>query len=50
MMKGIIFRIVEANLNSKQITPVKIIPAFRKAIFASFLAENPKLMKPINFI
>ena len=50
MMRGIRFRIVEANLNSKQITPVKIIPAFRKAIFASFLAASPKLMEPINFV
>ena len=48
MMRGIIFRIVELELNeSKALIATKIIPAVRKAIFAAFLAANPGIVEPV---
>lgn len=51
MMRGVNVKIIEANLNrSKPLLPIKIIPAVRKAIFASFLCAEPRLMEPIYMV
>ena len=51
MMRGVSVKIIEANIDrTKLLTPAKIIPAVRKAIFAAFLCAGPKLMEPIYFV
>jgi U5 small nuclear ribonucleoprotein component len=48
MMRGIVFRIVAAEIDpSKVIIPAKLIPGFRKAIYAAFLAARPRVSEPI---
>ena len=51
MMRGVNVKIVEANLSTtKPLLPIKIIPAVRKSIFASFLCAEPRLMEPIYMV
>ncbi|OHS92889.1 elongation factor Tu GTP binding domain [Tritrichomonas foetus] len=51
MMRGVNIKIVDAHLDTKKpIMPFKIIPAVRKAIFASFLCASPRLMEPIYYV
>ncbi|KAH0786323.1 hypothetical protein GPJ56_009709 [Histomonas meleagridis] len=51
MMRGVKIRIADVNINDeKSLIPVKIIPAVRKAIFASFMAAKPRLMEPVNYV
>jgi U5 small nuclear ribonucleoprotein component len=48
MMRGVIFRIVDAQIDpNRPIIPAKLIPGFRKAVFAAFLAARPRVSEPI---
>jgi U5 small nuclear ribonucleoprotein component len=51
MIRGVLFRIVEVQLGvSRPIIPAKFIPAVRKALFAAFLAANPRLVEPVYLV